>query len=412
MSIQPTLSLTEWYLAQVANKHLLFNHTQLSVLQQLDEFSKNFNSSTITRMSISIIPQLIRKLFMTAPSIKLGYYIHGSVGRGKTMIINQLYATLNTSKKIRTHFHQFMDDIQKQLTLKRNINDPLKDIAAKLATHYKIIFLDEMHVDDIATAMILNNLFINLFKQGIYIIISSNYLPDELYKDGLMRERFLPAITQMKTHLCVLELNTKQDYRTITYDNTRYANSCSNSTTNNALNIPLNDMIDEVFIISQPNIVTINKLNNIFNQLITPDTQNIQNQQINNNTIIIKNRPLQFIKKHSHIIWFDFNVICGDNRSQLDYLELIQQFNWFIIQNTHAMTANDKNIARRFTWLIDILYDSKSKLVLASNVAIDMLYPSGDFANEFKRTISRLTEMQSTKYLNTLPIGISVLAET
>lgn len=351
--------LENWYTSQTQSGELTYDKAQAIIIKKFDNFLQQFTKPNILKMF--------------SKDNKFGLYIHGSVGCGKTMLINALYTEIPTKNKMRIHFHQFMQNIYQELAKLKDVISPLAIIAKELRKKYRIIFLDEMHISDIATAMILKNLFYSLISEKIHIITSSNYPPNGLYPDGLMRERFMPAITLLETQLDVIALDSPQDYRLIHTSN------------NNLFMINVAD--------------TQHKLNQLFNQLAR------NKPSIANDTIIIQNRSIPFIKKSSNIIWFDFKIICGELRSQPDYLELVQYFSWFIISNYQELSVQDNNIARRFTWLIDILYDGNKKLVLSGAVALDKIYLHGDFANEFSRTVSRLKEMQTNEYLSKIPIN-------
>ncbi len=347
-------NLSTWYQQQIKAGDLTFDQAQLELLQQLDGFLDNF-------ASLNFITRWWRK------DHKLGYYIYGDVGRGKSMIMNNMYMVTKSERKARLHFHEFMHEIHQKMTQMHNIDDPLGIIAKDYKQSYDIIYLDEMHISDIATAMIMKRLLEGLFANQIYIVTSSNYHPDGLWPNGLMRERFFPAIEVIKDRLNVVSLNSQQDYRLI------------------------NNSINQLFIIQQANGNT--QLEEVFNAV------NQNNQSKNNVTVEICQREIPCVKVAENIIWLDFAIICGNMRSQLDYLELVQKFKWFIISNIPLLTAAKKDFARRFTWLIDILYDSNSKLSLSASVPIKEIYCQGDFANEFERTISRLEEMQTREYL-------------
>lgn len=346
-------TLENWYIEQTTNKNLEFDNAQLAILQQLDSFIHKFNQSTF-----------ITRLFNKPKHF--GYYIYGTIGCGKSMIMNKLYRIFPDKAKTRMHFHKFMYQIQHELNILKSHDNPLAIVAKKLKKQYKIIFLDEMIVNDIATAMILNNLFKSLFDQNIYIITTSNSKPDELYMDGLMRERFLPVIELFNTKLEIVNLPSKKDYRLL-------------HNSNNTL-----------FIINQSNSTVL--LDNVL--------QNIsKNSHIDKGgSILISGRLIPFIQKSTNIIWFDFDIICGDKRSQIDYLELVNQFEWFIISD--ISTISDKNIARRFILLIDVLYDNIAKIAISLTIELEQIYPSGELINEFARTLSRLKEMQTKEYLN------------
>ena len=360
-------SLSTWYQQQTTTGKLKFDNAQLLIMQQLDQFLVQFSLRTAR-------PSILRKLtgldfimcLWPQEHKKLGYYIYGDVGRGKSMIINMMYQFTPGQRKTRLHFHEFMHDIHQQLA-DLTINDPLSQIAKRLKCNYDIIYLDEMHVSDIATAMILKRLLENMFANQIDIVTSSNYAPDDLWPDGLMRERFLPAIEVLKTHLQLVALNAGQDYRLF------------------------NHSINQLFIIQQPDSHL--KLEQIFTKINSDQSVSI------NHSIKIANRNIPYLQRGGKVIWFDFSILCGDRRSQLDNLELAQQFQWLVISDIYQLTAAKKDLARRFTWLIDILYDGNRKLALSSVVLIQDIYCQGDFANEFQRTISRLEEMQTIEYV-------------
>lgn len=343
-----------WYKNQTESKELNYDQAQYNLIKELDKFLGNF-------ASLNFITRLFRN------DHKLGYYIYGGVGRGKSMIMNAMFDHTNTTRKTRKHFHEFMQDIHSQLANLSNVDDPLAIIAKKLKSDYDIIYLDEMHVSDIATAMIMKRLLESIFANKIYIVTSSNYHPDGLWPNGLMRERFLPAIEVLKEFLNIQSLEADQDYRLF------------------------NDSVNKLFIMNDTD--ALNKLDKIFDKI------NNNKPSTANNKIEVCNRNISYIKQGKDVIWFDFNVICGDMRSQLDYLELIKKFEWFIISDICLLTVDKKDVARRFTWLIDILYDSNRKLAISTAVPFKDIYSRGDFANEFERTISRLEEMQTQEYL-------------
>lgn len=349
-----TTTLTKWYTTQISIGKLNYDLAQETLLTELEIFLNNFARQ-------NFITRLFNK------NHKLGYYIYGDVGRGKSMIMNAMYQFTNTTRKTRLHFHEFMHDIHTQLAALTEVSNPLINIAKKLKQSYDIIYLDEMHVSDITTAMIMKGLLEALFANKIYIVTSSNYHPDGLWPNGLMRERFLPAIETLKEWLIIKSLNSQQDYRLF------------------------NNSFNDLFIHSD-NHHSHAALDKIFNSLESGN-------YIETTPIKVCNRDIAVIKRSDDAVWFDFSVICGDMRSQLDYLELSETFNWFIISNVYQLDANNKDIARRFTWLVDILYDNNRKLALSSTVPITEIYNKGDFANEFERTISRLEEMQTKEYL-------------
>jgi len=363
-------TLKNWYLTQTKSGNLVYDTYQFTILQQLDTFITNFTKKP--RLST-----YFTHLFKAQKSHSCGVYIYGAVGRGKSMIMNEMYEQITTLKKIRLHFHEFMSEVNQKLNELKSQEAPLKIVARDIAQKYSIIFLDEFHVSDIATAMILKNLLISLFSEGIIIVTSSNFAPNELYPDGLMHERFLPAIELLEQELDIVSLNSPRDYR------------------------GLYDSYNQMFIIGEDD--SHNSLNKLFGRIAD------DNQIVENSDIIIQSRKIPYIAKSAHIIWFNFDVICGDKRSQLDYLELSGEFDYFVIEGIAPINEQNKDVARRFTWLIDVLYDRRRRLILSSGCRLEDIYPQGDFAIEFERTVSRLTEMQTSEYLTQNAIGSMLL---
>lgn len=356
--------LQNWYLEQTKSNGLIYDEHQNVILQQLDVFITSFsNRGFLSR-------------FWNRPK-HLGIYLYGDVGCGKSMILDELFRRIPETQKTRIHFHQFMNNIHQKLANLTDYEAPLEVIAKNLRQKYRIIFLDEMHVNDIATAMILKNLLRGLFKYEVYIVTSSNFAPNQLYLDGLMRERFLGAIELIQEKLEVLKVNSTLDYRL----------------QHNSHNL--------LFVIN--NSKSHDKLTYLFNQFAG------DNQVINDDEIIIQDRPIWYIKKSAHIIWFKFDIICGENRSQLDYLELASKFEYIVVEDIEPIRSKD--IARRLIWLVDILYDNRKKIILSANCGIGQIYMDtedshvkGEFAIEFGRTISRLIEMQTQEYLTHKPL--------
>lgn len=322
-------NLHSWYQEQTASGKLNFDSAQFELIKELDKFLQDF-------ARLNFITRLWHKTH------KLGYYIYGDVGRGKSMIMNIMYQLTTSKRKKRWHFHEFMQEIHQQLAKLNNLDDPLAIIAKRFKSDLDIIYLDEMHISDIVTAMILKKLLESLFANQIYVVTSSNYHPDKLWPNGLMRERFLPAIEVIKDRLNIVSLNSQQDYRLI------------------------NNSVNQLFIL-QDN-TSRQKLTQIFASI------NLTNSVESDGEIEISNRQIPFIQQGIDVIWFDFAVICGDMRSQLDYLELVSRFKWFVISDIPHLTLEKKDIARRFTWLIDVLYDANCKLVISSIVSIREIY--------------------------------------
>lgn len=347
--------LINWYLTQTKLSNLIYDERQSVILQQLDTFITDFS----TKWSIQRLWQRNRLL---------GIYLYGPIGCGKSMIIDELFQQIPEKQKTRIHFHQFMQDIHQKLANLKDTVEPLNAIAKDLRRKYRIIFLDEMLVSDIASAMILKNLFFGLFKYGVYLVTSSNFAPNQLYPNGLMRERFLSAIELIEQRLQILNLTSDKDYRR------------------------QSDIDNKMFIIGSNH--SHEKLAILFDQFA------VNNQTSSNDKIIIQSRPICYVKKSARIIWFKFDIICGKNRSELDYLDLCNEFDYLVIEDISPIPAEDKDIARRLTYLVDILYDNHKKIILSASCSIEQIYIEGEWVVEFGRTISRLHEMQTQEYLN------------
>ena len=296
-----------------------------------------------------------------------GLYLWGSVGTGKTWMMDLFFDSLSTKQKKRIHFHEFMKEIHDKLNLYQGQKDPLVKIAKELAKKIQILCFDEFFVSDITDAMILSELLQALFKQGLIIIMTSNIIPDDLYKNGLQRQRFLPAITFIKKNMDILALNITQDYR-------------------------LRELkASGLFFTGTPD-HNHPKINHLFNQLSHGEVKTHKD-------IYLYERPISTVMYSDNIIWVNFKKICATPRSQLDYLSLAKRWKIIIIDNITIIPKANINTVRYFINLIDILYDHKNIVILGSEIPIDKIYTEGELAFDFKRTISRLTEMQSTAYL-------------
>jgi len=349
-------TIENWYSTQVANQKLTLDNHQLEIIKKFDIFIMNTSRQNY-----------ITRLFQ-APH-KLGFYIYGDVGRGKTMLTNQLFSHITSDRKLRIHFHQFMLTIQEMSnnTKHKTTKNSLESVAREIKLKYKYILLDEFHISDIGTAMIIKNVMGSLFDNGIYVITSSNFAPEQLYKDGLMYERFLPCVTTIKDKLEVINLNNSIDYRKTDHE------------------------INSLFIINDADSYV--KLNRLWQDLSYGENKLFYE-------LIIQGRNVDYIKHTDKTVWFDFEQICGGLRANVDYIQLAKTYDKFIISNITALNESDKDKARRFTWLIDILYDEHKTVAIESKSAISQIYVKGDFSNEFQRTISRLVEMSSQDYIN------------
>jgi cell division protein ZapE len=301
-----------------------------------------------------------------------GLYVHGSVGRGKSMLMDAFYSQLQYRRKRRVHFHAFMQSIHSELAHVKHESDPLVIIGEKLARDVRVLCFDEFHVSDIGDAMILARLLETMFARGIVCVMTSNYSPDKLYPNGLQRERFLPAIALLKNHLDIIELDGDTDHRLRSLEQLDLYHS------------PLGAAADEAML-------------RAFTTLAASAPRH--------GAIEVNSRKIQARSASSGIGWFDFAELCGTARSQSDYLELAKRFHTVMLSNVPSMTAEQASEARRFTWLIDVLYDQRVNLIVSAEGPMQTLYRSGPNSQEFPRTISRLREMQSREYLAYQHVG-------
>lgn len=296
-----------------------------------------------------------------------GLYFWGGVGRGKTYLMDIFYESLPFERKLRSHFHRFMQRVHRDLKAMAGQKNPLDAIAHNIARETRVICFDEFFVSDITDAMILGGLFEKLFGLGVTLIATSNIVPDDLYKDGLQRARFLPAIAQLKLHTDVVNVDSGVDYRLRALEQAELYHS------------PLDEDADRSLMRS-------------FRSL-APD-QCLADQQIE-----VEGRSIACRHLADDVVWFDFRDICEGPRSQNDYIELARVFHAVLVSNVPQMNASRDDAARRFINMVDEFYDRNIKLVLSAAVPLADLYGGGRLEFEFQRTRSRLLEMQSHEYL-------------
>ena len=300
------------------------------------------------------------------PEVPRGVYMWGGVGRGKSFLMDSFYSVVPIQRKTRIHFHEFMRGIHQQLDELKGVANPLDIVAQKVAKKYRLICFDEFHISDVADAMIMYNLLSALFANGVSFIMTSNYQPDTLYPDGLHRDRLLPTIKLLKERLDVMNVDSGNDYRKRSLEQAQVYLTPLNANTAAALRKTYTSIAE------------------------TADQEPV---------LRIESREIRALRRAGSIIWFDFATLCGGPRSQNDYLEIASQFHTVILSDIPRMSASMSSEARRFTWLIDVLYDHKVKLIMSAEVDADLLYTDGVLANEFQRTVSRIIEMQSAEYM-------------
>ena len=306
------------------------------------------------------------KKLINRPDVPRGVYMYGGVGRGKSFLMDCFFNAVPIRRKVRLHFHEFMREVHRELAALQGTVNPLDVLGERISKRYKLICFDEFHVADITDAMILHRLLVSLFENGVGFVTTSNFRPDDLYPGGLHRDRILPAIALLNERLEVLNVDNGTDYRRRTLEKVRLYHT------------PLGPEADA-------------EMELAFNQLAEV--------QDGDPLLHIEMREIRARRRAGGVVWFDFRELCGGPRSQNDYLEIASQFHTVLLSNVPYMPVNMASPARRFTWLVDVLYDRRVKLILSAAVPPEALYTEGPLAHEFPRTVSRLNEMQSAEFL-------------
>ena len=343
----------------LADRGIVIDASQAAALGRLERLSTELGAFRAARQS------RLKRLF-ARPEVPRGIYLWGGVGRGKSLLMDAFYATVPIRRRTRVHFHAFMRDIHEELaTLKREA-DPLANVAAHVARRWRLVCFDEFHVSDIADAMILGRLLTALFGHGVVFVLTSNYRPDTLYPHGLQRQNFVPTIRLIERELDVIEVDGGTDYRLRALSQVR------------SFLTPAGREADA-------------ELAALFERMRSGPDESPR--------LAIEGRTLTARHRAGSAVWFDFAALCDGPRSQRDYLELARQFSVVFVSGIPRLTAEMGDRARRFTWLVDILYDHRVKLLASAAVPPEGLYVEGPNSREFPRTVSRLVEMQSRAYM-------------
>jgi len=310
---------------------------------------------------------LRRKRSSTWPRVE-GLYLWGGVGRGKTYLMDTFFAALPFRQKLRTHFHRFMLQVHNERRRFLDEQDPVALIAERIARETRVLCFDEFFVSDIADAMILGRLTEVLFREGVTLVTTSNVAPDDLYRDGLQRARFLPSIDRIKAHCQVMELASPTDFRLRTLERVPlYLHPCDEQA--------MATLSDE------------------FSELApTQSTGHV--------TLTINGRDVEALGAVDDVVWFSFAELCQSARAAADYIEIAREYHTVLLSHVPQMDATLEDSARRFVHLVDEFYDRGVKLVIAADVPLDALYAGKKLVFEFQRTGSRLIEMQSREYLS------------
>lgn len=298
-----------------------------------------------------------------------GLYLWGGVGRGKTYLMDSFYETLPFERKLRTHFHRFMRRVHRDLKALDGHKNPLERVAGQIADEAQVLCFDEFFVSDIADAMILGTLMRALFERGVTLVATSNIPPDQLYRNGLQRQRFLPAIEQIKAHTQVMKLAAGDDFRLRALEQAELYHS------------PLDETADQSLMAS-------------FRSLVPAEGEICGPCDLE-----VEGRTLRCRCLAEDVVWFDFEVLCGGPRSQNDYIELAREYHAVLLSGVPPLGRDRDDEVRRFINLVDEFYDRRVKLVISAAKPLPELYAGGHLEFEFERTTSRLLEMQSHDYL-------------
>jgi cell division protein ZapE len=336
---------------------------QRAALAKLDLLRRRLRRAQHSRLH-----RWLKGLWGRSPDAALrGLYLWGGVGRGKTWLMDLFVASLPFAQRRRQHFHRLMYDVQAELARLKHERDPLERVAESIAREIRVLCVDELQVTDIADAMILGGLFAGLFRHGVTLVATSNTRPRELYKDGLQRVRFLPAIELLERHVEVVRVGGTTDYRL-------------RELTRAGVYLPA----------GAPG---------------TPACLALLFERLGGyavrvgGDVVIEGRAIAVIREGAGVVWFDFAALCAGPRSQDDYIEIAREYRSVIVSGVPVLEATDDDAARRFIELIDELYDRNVNLIVSAAALPAELYRGERLRAPFERTVSRLIEMQSAEYL-------------
>ncbi len=369
MAVKEPPSVSMRLSGEVAAQRFEFDAGQREAAGRLDRLSEALGEDSLADKLRARFPRLSNQWLPGAPpqSQTRGIYLWGGVGRGKTLLMDWFYDSLRTARRERSHFYRFMRHVHSELRSATGREDPLEIVAQRLAERARVICLDEFLVADIADAMILGGLIEGLFRRGVTLVATSNTPPQDLYKDGLQRQRFLPAIDLLQTHMEVVHLDGVIDYR-------------------------LRRLEQAPTYLDSALAGTAAQLQRSFAALAGASAAGPT-------VLTIEERPLAALAVGAGIVWFEFAELCAGPRSQNDYIELARMYPAVFVSNIPVFTHDDENAARRCIMLIDEFYDRRVKLVVSAAAPPAALYRGERLQAEFDRTASRLIEMQTQQYL-------------
>lgn len=362
------LSPEERYQLDLQRPEFRADVSQANAVKQLQHLYLRLVDAWQEEQNRTAIQRFIKQL-QAPPAPIRGLYFWGGVGRGKTYLMDNFYESLPFPEKMRMHFHRFMRRVHTELKKLAGEKNPLKKVADNIRAETRVICFDEFFVSDITDAMILGTLMQELFARGVTLVATSNIVPDNLYRDGLQRERFLPAIALIKMHTQVVNVDGGVDYRLRSLEQAQLFHT------------PLGEETEQALV-------------ECFNSLLPLHATVERNQALE-----IEGRRISCRYQSDDIVWFDFVALCDGPRSQNDYIELAREYHTVIISNIPELTTKKEDQARRFINLVDEFYDRQVKLVLSSEKSLETIYSGQRLVFEFQRTVSRLLEMQSKLYL-------------
>lgn len=353
------MSVKEAYEAELKVRGYTADPAQLRAVEALERCASDWAAYKAKRSNA------LKKL-INRPEIPKGVYMFGGVGRGKSFLMDCFFNAVPLKRKTRLHFHEFMREVHHELVNLQGTVNPLDELGKRMSKRYRLICFDEFHVADITDAMILHRLLNALFDNGVGFVTTSNFKPDDLYPGGLHRDRILPAIALLNAKLEVLNVDNGTDYRRRTLEDAKL------------YHVPNGPVADAA---------------------MTATFNALAEQHYEDPLLHIESRQIGAVRKAGGVVWFDFKTLCGGPRSQNDYLEIASRFHTVFLSGVPHMPVRMASEARRFTWLVDVLYDRRVKLIMSADVAPEQLYTEGPMSHEFPRTVSRLTEMQSKEFL-------------
>ena len=360
-------SLREIYFRRLSECGFQSDAAQLAAAGKLDDLRNRLVAAHSASVSSPMRRWLGSLVGGSASQPERGLYLWGGVGRGKTWLMDMFFESLPFPEKRRRHFHRFMHDVHTELKGLQNRESPLESVAEQIAREARVLCFDELFVADIADAMILGGLFEALFKRGVTLVATSNVPPQDLYKDGLQRQRFLPAIDLIRRNVDVLNVDGATDYRL------RQLTQAGTYLLSAAPDTP-------------------QRLDTLFVELAHYDSST-------GGSIEIEGRTIPVVRQSSSAVWFEFDAVCGGPRSQDDYIEIAREYQSVIVADVPVLDSLRENQARRFIALVDELYDRNVNLIVSAAAPPVELYRGDRLGFQFERTVGRLIEMQSEDYL-------------